>query len=112
MSNVYGVAVPGCEGRAGMAAFSLEDADNFNWTAFSEHVENNLPKYARPVFIRIIKEMDTTGTFKLKKNELRDESFDLNKVNDMIYCLKPSSNTYELLDQQWLEKINSCEAGY
>ena len=40
MSNVYGVSVPGCEGRAGMAAFSLEDADNFNWTAFSEHVEN------------------------------------------------------------------------
>ena len=112
MSNVYGVSVPGCEGRAGMAAFSLEDADNFNWTAFSEHVENNLPKYARPLFIRIIQEMDTTGTFKLKKNELRDESFDLNKVNDMVYCLKPSSNSYELLDRDWLDKINSCEAGY
>ena len=112
MSNVYGVSVPGCEGRAGMAAFSLEDADNFNWAAFSEHVENNLPKYARPLFIRIIQEMDTTGTFKLKKNELRDESFDLNKVNDMVYCLKPSSNSYELLDRDWLDKINSCEAGY
>ena len=112
MSNVYGVEVPGCEGRAGMAAFSLEDLKNFNWNAFSEHVENNLPKYARPVFIRIIQEMDTTGTFKLKKNELRDESFDLNKVSDIVYCLKPSSNTYELLDQDWLNKINSCEAGY
>jgi acyl-CoA synthetase (AMP-forming)/AMP-acid ligase II len=112
MSNVYGVEVPGCEGRAGMAAFSLEDVNNFNWYAFSEHVENNLPKYARPVFIRIIQEMDTTGTFKLKKNELRDESFDLNKVSDIVYCLKPSSNTYELLDQDWLNKINSCEAGY
>jgi hypothetical protein len=71
-----------------------------------------LQKYARTVFIRIIQEMDTTGTFKLKKNEVRDESVDLNKVSDIVYCLKPSSNTYELLDQDWLNKINSCEAGY
>ncbi len=112
MSNVYGVQVPGCEGRAGMAAFSLEDAQNFNWNAFSDHVETNLAKYARPVFIRIIEEMDTTGTFKLKKNDLREEGFDLNKVNDVVYCLKPSSSTYEVLDQEWLDKINSQEAGY
>ena len=112
MSNVYGVKVPGCEGRAGMAAFSLEDAESFNWSEFSEYVENNLPKYARPLFIRIIQEMETTGTFKLKKNELRDEAFDINKVNDKIYCLKPSSNHYEALDQDWLNTINSEAAGY
>ena len=112
MSNVYGVQIPSCEGRAGMAAFSLEDADNFNWQEFSEYVENNLPKYARPVFIRIIQEMDTTGTFKLKKNELREEAFDLNTVNDKVYCLKPSSTTYEVLDHDWLQKINTQQAGY
>ena len=112
MSNVYGVQVPGCEGRAGMVAFSLEDAENFNWQEFSEYVENNLPKYARPVFIRIIQEMDTTGTFKLKKNELREEAFDLNTVNDKVYFLKPSSSIYEVLDQDWLQKINTQQAGY
>tara|TARA_B100001013_G_C24620631_1_gene447082 strand:- start:813 stop:2618 length:1806 start_codon:yes stop_codon:yes gene_type:complete len=112
MSNVYGVQVPGCEGRAGMVAFSLEDAENFNWQEFSEYVENNLPKYARPVFIRIIQEMDTTGTFKLKKNELREEAFDLNIVNDKVYFLKPSSSIYEVLDQDWLQKINTQQAGY
>ena len=53
MANVYGVKVPGCEGRAGMAAFSLEEFEGFNWLEFSEYVENNLPKYARPIFIRI-----------------------------------------------------------
>ena len=37
MSNVYGVEIPGCEGRAGMAAFSLEDASSFDWNAFSQH---------------------------------------------------------------------------
>ncbi|MDA9668195.1 long-chain-acyl-CoA synthetase, partial [Pseudomonadota bacterium] len=112
MSNVYGVQVPGCEGRAGMAAFSLEDFGSFDWQEFSKYVESNLPKYARPVFIRIIQEMDTTGTFKLKKNDLRDEAFDLSKVSDKVYCLKPNSSDYVVLDNEWLEVINSEQAGY
>ena len=112
MSNVYGVEIPGCEGRAGMAAFSLEDASSFDWNAFSEHVDDSLPKYARPLFIRIIEEMDTTGTFKLKKNDLRNEAFNIDKVTDQIYCLKPNSSNYEVLDQEWLQTINSEQAGY
>ena len=112
MSNVYGVEIPGCEGRAGMAAFSLDDASSFDWQGFSNHVENSLPKYARPLFIRIIEEMDTTGTFKLKKNDLRNEAFNIDKVTDQIYCLKPNSSNYEVLDKEWLQTINSEQAGY
>ena len=112
MSNVYGVQIPGCEGRAGMAAFSLDDAESFDWQAFSDYVENSLPKYARPLFIRIIQEMDTTGTFKLKKNDLRNESFDITKVADPIYCLKPNSSNYVALDNEWLQIINLEQAGY
>ena len=112
MSNVYGVQIPGCEGRAGMAAFSLDDAASFDWLAFSDYVENSLPKYARPLFIRIIQEMDTTGTFKLKKNDLRNEAFDITKVADPIYCLKPNSSNYVALDNEWLQTINSEQAGY
>jgi|TARA_B110000503_G_scaffold102666_1_gene153335 citronellyl-CoA synthetase len=112
MANVYGVKIPGCEGRAGMAAFSLEHAESFDWQEFSGYVENNLPKYARPVFIRVIQEMDTTGTFKLKKNDLRDEAFDLNKISDPVYCLKPNSSNYVALDYDWLQVINSKQAGY
>ena len=112
MSNVYGVQIPGCEGRAGMAAFSLDDAESFDWQAFSDYVENSLPKYARPLFIRIIQEMDTTGTFKLKKNDLRNEAFDIGKVSDPIYCLKPNSSNYVALDNEWLQTINSEQAGY
>ena len=112
MSNVYGVEIPGCEGRAGMAAFSLDDASSFDWQGFSNHVENSLPKYARPLFIRIIEEMDTTGTFKLKKNDLRNEAFNIDKVSDQIYCLKPNSSNYEVLDNEWFQTINSEQAGY
>ena len=112
MSNVYGVKIPGCEGRAGMAAFSLDNAEQFDWQAFSNYVETSLPKYARPLFIRIIQEMDTTGTFKLKKNDLRSEAFDIGKVSDMIFCMKPNSSNYEVLDSDWLQTINSEQAGY
>jgi hypothetical protein len=56
--------------------------------------------------------MDTTGTFKLKKNELRNDGFDLDKVADKLYCLKPSSNAYEALDHDWFNKINTEQAGY
>ena len=112
MSNVYGVKIPGCEGRAGMVAFSLENREHFNWDEFSAYVENNLPKYARPIFVRIIEEMDTTGTFKLKKNDLREQAFDITSIADTVYCLKPNSNTYEPLDNDWLEQINSEAAGY
>jgi len=112
MSNVYGVKIPGCEGRAGMVAFSLENREHFNWDEFSAYVENNLPKYARPIFVRIIEEMDTTGTFKLKKNDLREKGFDITSITDTVYCLKPNSNTYQPLDNDWLEQINSEAAGY
>ena len=112
MSNVYGVKIPGCEGRAGMVAFSLENREHFNWDEFSAYVENNLPKYARPIFVRIIEEMDTTGTFKLKKNDLREQAFDITSITDIVYCLKPNCNTYEPLDNDWLEQINSQAAGY
>ena len=112
MSNVYGVQIPGCEGRAGMAAFSLEDPSSFDWQAFSAYVDSSLPKYARPLFIRIIQEMDTTGTFKLKKNDLRNEAFDISKVTDPIYFLKPNSTNYEVSDNEWLQTINSEQAGY
>jgi hypothetical protein len=56
--------------------------------------------------------MDTTGTFKLKKNDLRNEAFDISKVTDPIYCLKPNSSHYEVLDNEWLQTINSEQAGY
>src|SRR5262249_35182107 len=67
-ANVYGVAVPGHEGRAGMAALVV--SDNFNLAAFPEHLAARLPEYARPVFLRIRREIEVTSTFKQKKVDL------------------------------------------
>uniref|UniRef100_A0A3P9B6N7 Long-chain-fatty-acid--CoA ligase n=1 Tax=Maylandia zebra TaxID=106582 RepID=A0A3P9B6N7_9CICH len=50
-ANVYGVKVPG--GRAGMAAVTLMDGLKFDSTVVFKHVEDFLPSYARPRFLRI-----------------------------------------------------------
>merc|ERR1712135_57528 len=61
-ANVYGVEIQGYEGRAGMASVIL-DADELDVDALYQHVSVNLPPYARPLFIRIQKELSLTGTF-------------------------------------------------
>ncbi|MDA9000724.1 long-chain-acyl-CoA synthetase [Gammaproteobacteria bacterium] len=105
MANVYGVQIPNAEGRAGMVAFNC-DLNEFNWDNFAVYMSDALPSYARPVFVRIIKELETTGTFKLKKNELRDEAYHLDKVsNDKVFIKKPGTNSYVELDNETYQDI-------
>ena len=81
-AEVYGVAVPHTDGRAGMAALTVSEA--FDVAALHAHVAANLPRYARPVFVRILDALDLTGTFKVKKAALVDEGFDVARV-DRLY---------------------------
>ena len=112
MANVYGVKIPKSEGRAGMVAFNCE-LKEFKWSDFSKFVAEKLPKSAQPIFIRIIKELETTGTFKLKKNDLREEAYHLDKIKgDQIYIKKPGNSSYEVLDRSYYDIIMSGEAGF
>ena len=80
---VYGVPVPGADGKAGMACLVSEG--RFNAKAFTAYVDAELPSYARPVFLRLRKTMDTTGTFKYRKVDLVADGFDPSKTSDLIY---------------------------
>ena len=112
MANVFGVKVPQSEGRAGMVAFNC-DINNFDWDKFSEFVLERLPSYAQPVFVRIIEELETTGTFKLKKNDLREEAYHLDKIKgDQIFVKKPGEKTYSLLDKNYYDLIEEGHAGF
>ena len=67
-----------------------------------------LPFYARPVFVRIIEELETTGTFKLKKGDLREEAFHLDKINDdLIFVREPKNECYTRLTNESYEEINN-----
>ncbi len=100
-ANVYGVEVPGHEGRAGMVALALEAGHNasFDARAFYELAASKLPSYATPVFVRLQSESDVTGTFKLRKVSLRHEGFDPAATDDPIYVRDDDAGTYaRLLD--------------
>ena len=94
--NVYGVEVPGHEGRAGMAAIALEGGPEapFDARAFHRLAVASLPPYAVPVFLRLQSESELTATFKLTKVRLRDEGYDPTATDDPIYVRDPEDATY------------------
>lgn len=95
-TNVYGVAVPGHEGRAGMAAIVCQDCD---LPAFYLHLQASLPDYARPVFLRIRRDLDMTATFKQKKVDLVKQGFDPAEIADPLYFNDPSRHAFIPLDR-------------
>jgi citronellyl-CoA synthetase len=112
-SNVYGVTVPGADGRAGMAALTLAPGvDALDLPAFSEYVTGRLPSYARPVFLRIEPEIDVTGTFKMVKGQLREQGYDPDRIDDPLYVMKPGSAAYEPLDRDYAALIAQGKAGF
>ena len=104
IANVYGVAVPGHEGRAGMASLILRDRDAFDGAAFFAHVEERLPRYAAPVFLRLPREPDLTTTFKLRKVDLKRDGYDPARVADPLYLRVEAERAYLPLTGESLER--------
>jgi len=106
-SNVYGVVVPGADGRAGMA--SLRVAEAFDLDRLAAHVAATLADYQRPHFIRLQRDMRITATFKHQKVDYRDEGFDPERVSDALYLLE--SDRYVALTPELYLRICAGEAG-
>ena len=104
-ANVYGVAVPGMDGRAGMAA--LVTGPEFDPAQLPKALADNLPVYARPIFLRIQPDLEITGTFKQRKVELVKEGFDPKAVTVPLYYLDAATGRYEPLTSAVYEDIVS-----
>jgi fatty-acyl-CoA synthase len=104
-ANVYGVAVPGQDGRAGMAA--LVTGPEFQISYLNQRLAHNLPAYARPVFLRLQPEMKVTGTFKQRKVELVKDGFDPRVIADPLFMLDQASGEYQPLDAARYQDIVS-----
>ncbi|XP_036400133.1 very long-chain acyl-CoA synthetase-like [Megalops cyprinoides] len=89
-ANVYGVKVPGHEGRIGMASLKLKDCHQFDGVGTYQHLQTYLPSYARPRFIRIQDSLVVTGTYKQMKVKLAEEGFNPAVVQDPLYFLDES----------------------
>jgi fatty-acyl-CoA synthase len=92
---VYGVQVPGADGRAGMAA--IVTGPGFALQAFAAHLTARLPQYARPLFVRVLPVIELTETFKLRKQTLLAEGFDP-KYAGALYIEDRTRGTYVALD--------------
>lgn len=101
---VYGVAVPGCEGKAGMVTI-LDPERRVDLRAFLSAMRRMLPPFAIPVFLRIVDVIEATGTFKLPKVSLQREAFDLDSVKDPLFVL--CDNEYVKLTDGVLSRIQS-----
>jgi fatty-acyl-CoA synthase len=95
-ANVYGVKVPGADGRAGMAALVVDGS--FDITSLGEKLDGHLSSFARPVFLRLQPQIDVTGTFKQRKVDLVREGFDPSAIADPLYWFDPPNHRYERLD--------------
>jgi fatty-acyl-CoA synthase len=104
-ANVYGVAVPGAEGRAGMAALRVDAS--FDARALRAHLLRALPDYACPLFLRITDAIAVTDTFKHKKNGLAEEGFDPCRIADLLFFDDRGAGSYVPLDRTLFDKIAS-----
>jgi fatty-acyl-CoA synthase len=102
-ANVYGVVVPKTDGRAGMAALVTEQDTDL--AALRNHLVDRLPAYARPVFLRLRRELEITTTFKHKKADLVREGFDPNLIDDIVYFNDPERQAFVRLDAALYQRI-------
>lgn len=98
-TNVYGVLVPGHDGRAGAASIVMADGvteSTFDFVALAKHARARLPNYAVPLFLRVTPALEYTGTLKIQKGRLKKEGVDPEKTTgeDKLYWLPPGSDRY------------------
>lgn len=103
--NVYGVKVDAYDGRAGMAAITA--GDGFELSGLSAFLEQELPAYARPLFVRMQPALETTGTFKYRKVDLVRDGFDPAKTEQPPYVLHPGERRYVPITPALYEQIQS-----
>lgn len=110
-ANVYGVALPNHDGRAGCAAVlfrqqiergntsTVVDIPTQTLDNLAAYVLKHLPRYAAPLFLRVMPEMQGTGNNKQQKHVLRAEGVDPSAIpsRDRLYWLK--GNRYVPFEQ-------------
>jgi len=102
---VYGVKIPGTDGRAGMATIVVDS--DFSVEELRKHLAEKLPAYARPMFLRVRSEIELTPTFKYSKERLLRDGYDPNASADVIYFYDTKANAFVKMDDPLYRRIQS-----
>jgi acyl-CoA synthetase (AMP-forming)/AMP-acid ligase II len=105
-ANAYGVELPHHDGRAGCVAIVLaEEPHEQLLSSLADHALKALPKFAVPQFLRLMKDMQITGTNKQLKHLVRQQGVDPAKTgNNDLYWLK--GKTYVKFSRKDWEELN------
>ncbi|WP_166254387.1 long-chain-acyl-CoA synthetase [Marinobacter salicampi] len=104
----YGVEIPGTNGKAGMVTLvPQEGSEPFDINQLFRYLTDNLPPYAVPVFIRVTRALEKTGTFKYKKTDLKKAGYRLEKADDQVFAWLPGSSGYTPLDAETVRQIDA-----
>jgi acyl-CoA synthetase (AMP-forming)/AMP-acid ligase II len=103
-ATVYGVEVPGQEGRAGMAALTVDE--RFAPASFFAASATRLPPYAQPRFLRLVESMAVTASLRHRKGDLKAEGFGRD-VTDPLLVRDPAACTYRPIDDDVRKAIDS-----
>ncbi|CAL1601800.1 unnamed protein product [Knipowitschia caucasica] len=101
---VYGVSVPGVEGKAGMAAIG-HTGGSLDLDTFVINMKKALPSYARPLFLRLMPAVETTGTFKITKTKLQREGYKPQNSSERLYFLDIRVDRYVELTHETYQDL-------
>ena len=104
--NIYGVQIPGYDGRACCAAMCWDDA-SFNFDDFLTYVKTEIAPYARPLFLRKVQQMQVTGTLKHQKQQLRSEGMNPNISSDPLWFLQDGKRYLPLSKEVYPQVLKS-----
>jgi acyl-CoA synthetase (AMP-forming)/AMP-acid ligase II len=106
-ANVYGVEVPGKDGRACMVAITVSGENTIDPNLLATYCRANLPPYAIPLFIRFLAEdINLTGTFKHQKVDYRNQGCDPSKIQpDEVWWYNIEIGSYEPYTSEIYSKI-------
>ena len=104
-ANVYGIAIPGADGRAGMAAVVPDPG--FDLATLRARIHEGLSPHARPIFVRLSPTLDATSTFKQRKLDLVRQGCDPAATPDPIYFDDPAAGRFVRVDAPLFARLNS-----
>ena len=105
---VYGVEIPKTNGKAGMVTLVPQNPEaEFDADKLFTYLQDNLPPYAIPVFVRVTHAIEKTGTFKYRKVDIQKLGYSLDRPHEEVYAWLPGSSGYTQLTPELVADIDS-----
>ena len=117
-ANVFGVSIPGHEGRAGCAAIDVDASQSVDYADLLRYARAQLPRYAVPVFLRIVKRSSHIHNHKQNKVGLRKEGANPDNIGteeregiaDTFLWSPPDAESYVPFERSDWERLETGQA--